>query len=315
MLGVVELAVAFDDVHNAQAAYDALAPYAELPIMASLAVVCFGSVHRPLALAALTCGKIDLAIEHFQAAVTANERFDHRPAAIQARAELGLALLRRAGTGDEQRGRTLIHDAISEAKSLEMTGLVTRWQDVLATLETRPVSTERQYVSIASTPQGGWRVALGGHIATVPDLVGMRYLACLITEPNREIPALALVADQGVSPLATNGHAVMDTTAIAAVRTRIRELRQQQALSTEEQDELDALTHELARVSGLGSRIRSFADAPERARTAVRKAVKRAIEQVTAANPVVGQHLAKRVETGAVCCYRVVGCEDHGARL
>jgi hypothetical protein len=53
--------------------------------------------------------------------------------------------------------------------------------------------------------------------------------------------------------------------------------------------------------------MRSFADAPERARTAVRKAVKRAIEQVTAANPVVGQHLARRIETGAVCCYRVMG--------
>jgi hypothetical protein len=75
-----------------------------------------------------------------------------------------------------------------------------------------------------------------------------------------------------------------------------------------EQDELDALTHELARMSGLGGRIRSFANMPERARTAVRKAVKRAIEQVTAANPVVGRHLAGRIETGAVCCYRAVGC-------
>ena len=53
------------------------------------------------------------------------------------------------------------------------------------------------------------------------------------------------------------------------------------------------------------SRIRSFADAPERARTAVRKALKRAIKEVAAANPAVGRHLAARVETGAVCCYRL----------
>ena len=37
-----------------KAAYDALLPYADLPVMGSLAVVCFGSVHRPLGLAALT---------------------------------------------------------------------------------------------------------------------------------------------------------------------------------------------------------------------------------------------------------------------
>lgn len=70
-------------------------------------------------------------------------------------------------------------------------------------------------------------------------------------------------------------------------------------------------THELVRASGLGSRIRSFADVPERARTAVRKAVKRAIEQVSAANPVVGQHLASRIETGAVCRYRFASDQSH----
>ncbi len=74
MQAIIELAAALNDTHNAQAAYNALLPYAELPIMASLAVVCFGSVYRPLAIAALTCGKIDLAIEHFVAAVAANER-------------------------------------------------------------------------------------------------------------------------------------------------------------------------------------------------------------------------------------------------
>ena len=98
---------------------------------------------------------------------------------------------------------------------------------------------------------------------------------------------------------------VMDATAIATVRERIRTLRQQSMLTADEQDELDALTHELVCASGLGGRIRSFVDAPERARTAVRKAVKRAIEQVSAANAVVGQHLAARIKTGTTCRYHV----------
>lgn len=304
MLAVVEVTTAFRDSQTAQTVYDALAPYAELPIMASLAIVCFGSVHRPLALAALTCGKIDLAIEHFTAAVQANERLGHRPAAIQARAELALTLRQRTGTNNGRRGWALIQEACAEAEALGMTGLVVRWRNALTDIKEASSDAECKIVSMSSTPQGGWRVALGNHIATVPDLVGMRYLAHLVEKPNQTVPALALVVGQGTLPCNGNKQTVLDATAITDVRMRIRELRQQQVLSEAEQDELDALTHELARASGLGNRIRSFADAPERARTAVRKAVKRAIEQVIVANPVVGQHLAGRIETGAVCCYR-----------
>jgi hypothetical protein len=124
MLAVVELAAALEDGSIAQAAYDALLPYAELPIMASLAVVCFSSVHRALGVAALTCRKLDLAVEHLRAAVAASVRLGHRPAAIQARAELGVAHLQRGDTGDVQRGRCLLQEAMVDAEALGMTGLV-----------------------------------------------------------------------------------------------------------------------------------------------------------------------------------------------
>jgi hypothetical protein len=302
---IIELAAELNDTQNAQAAYEALLPYADLPIMASLAVVCFGSAHRPLAIAALTCGKIDLAIDHFEAAVAANERLGHRPAAIQAQAELALALLQRAKGRDTQRGQDLFEEAKSEASTLGMDGLVQRWQARCTKAQATPVALDSTVVRVSSAPQGGWRIALGKHIATVPDLVGMRYLAQLIAAPNQDVPAVALVVDLGTAPPAAGEQAVMDVSAIAAIRQRIHTLRAQSMLMPDEQDELDALTHELARATGLGGRVRSFADVPERARTAVRKAVKRAIEQVSAANPVVGQHLAACIETGAVCRYRV----------
>lgn len=304
MLGVAEIAAELDDAQIAQAVYDALLPYAELPVMASLAVVCFGSVQRPLALAALTCGKVDLAIEHLTAAVTANEQLGHRPATVQARAELALAWLRRGQTGDSQRSQNLIEEALTEADALAMTGLALRWRNALAAKKTI-VSQECSQARVLPAPQGGWRVTLDTHIATVPDLVGMRYIARLVTAANQDIPAVALVVDQGTVPPGNGAQEVMDATTLAAVRARIRELQQQPMLAPDEQDELDALTHELVCASGLGGRTRSFADIPERARTAVRKAVKRAIAQVTAANPVVGQHLAARIETGTICRYRV----------
>ncbi|MGE4094506.1 MAG: hypothetical protein AB7G75_27110 [Candidatus Binatia bacterium] len=305
MLGVAELATALGDPQISQDVYNELFPYADLPIMASLAVVCFGSVHRPLALAALTCGKIDLAIEHFSTAVTMNERLGHRPAAIQTRAELALALLRRGKTSDIQRGKVLIQEAMTEAEALGMIGLIARWQEGLQETEKTTAPLAPEGICLSSAPQGGWRVVLGRHVATVSDLVGMRYLARLVAEPNRDIPALALVADSGEQLLPSHAHTVMDGTAVTAVRTRIRELRQRSELRAEEQEELETLTHELARACGLGGRIRSFADVPERARTAVRKALKRALEQITLANPVVGQYLAERIETGSVCCYRI----------
>jgi hypothetical protein len=307
MLAVVELAAALEDSRIAQAAYDTLLPYAELPIMASLAVVCFGSVHRSLGVAAQTCGKLDLAVTHLQAATAACTRLGHRPAALQAQAELGIAYVQRGEAGDAQRGRALCQEAVTEADTLGMTGLVARWQHALAQVEPIGAAGESHLVSVTPAPHGGWRVALGTYVATTPDLVGMRYLARLVAVPNQEIAALALVVDQG-SALAVPSHQeVLDASAMTALRRRICELRQEPVLSADEQEELETLTHELALASGLGGRSRAFTDVPERARTAVRKALKRAIEQITVANPIIGQHLAQGIETGTSCCYRVQG--------
>lgn len=309
ILAVVELAATLKDSNIAQAAYDTLLPHAELPIMASLAVVCFGPVQRALGVAALTCGKLDLAATHLQAAVAASVRLGHRPAALQARAELGVTYIQRGDAGDAQRGYALLQEAMADANALGMTGLVARWQDALAQGERTNIADESHLVSVAPAPHGGWRVALGAHVATTPDLVGMRYLARIVAVPNQDIPALALVVDQGSAPAVPGYQKVLDAAAMTALRRRICELRQEPVLSVDEQEELDMLTHELALASGLGGRSRSFTDVPERARTAVRKALKRAIEQITAANPVIGQHLEKGIETGTICRYRVQGRE------
>jgi hypothetical protein len=152
---------------------------------------------------------------------------------------------------------------------------------------------------------GRWRVVHEGQVATVPDRIGMRYLSQLVAAPDQAIPALALVVQGVEAPAAGLRDALMDRKAMVELRERIHELRQQGSPSPSEQDELATLTQELAHATGLGGRIRSFADAPERARTAVRKAIKRAIDEISLANPIVGQHLSMRIETGAVCRYRM----------
>ena len=306
MLAVIEIAAALDDAVVARAAYDALLPFAELPVMASLAMVCLGPTQRPLGLAALTCGEHDRAVEHFAAAVSAAERSGHRPAAIRARADLGLALIRRAAEGDVERGHVLVEGAIDAAESADMTGLAARWRAALGTAP--PVATPAgddglAHMTLAAQP-GYWRIGAAGEVAVVADRVGLRYLARLVQSPDRQIPALALVSEDGATVSNGGADPVLDRPALSMLRARIAELREQPALTEDEEDELATLVKELGGAVGLGGRMRAFADAPERARTAVRKAIKRAIEQIAATNPAVGRHLALRVTTGSVCCYR-----------
>jgi hypothetical protein len=81
LFGVIEAAHLLDDAQTAAEAYRLLEPYADQPIMASLAIVCFGSAHHPLGVAAETMGDLDLADRHLTAAVSANEVLGHLPAA------------------------------------------------------------------------------------------------------------------------------------------------------------------------------------------------------------------------------------------
>ena len=61
---------------------------------------------------------------------------------------------------------------------------------------------------------------------------------------------------------------------------------------------------ELARATGFGGRGRCFADEAERARVAVRKAIKRALASIIEVEPVLGGEIASRVVTGTRCVFR-----------
>jgi len=304
MLAIVELASALHEAPVARAAYEALLPFAELPIMASLlAVVCFGSTHRLLGVAAATCGEYDRAVEHLTTAVSASERLGHRPAAIQAQAELGLARVARGRGDDPARGRALVEEAIAATEAIGTGALAERWRTALTAGDRTRRSLERAALVPAAQP-GYWRVSYGGQVATVADRVGLRYLAQLLVAPDRSIRALALVVDAGAAVPTARSQRVLDDRAVAALRARIADLRQREALVEAERVELEKLTRELGRALGLGGRSRTFADVSERARTAVRKAIKRAIDEISTANPAIGQHLAATISTGALCCYR-----------
>jgi hypothetical protein len=184
-----------------------------------------------------------------------------------------------------------------------MEGLAARWRDALP-IQHRARQAPAPATLTPSIQPGSWRVTYGDQFAIVADRIGLRYLARLLATPDQWIPALGLVVDAHATVSAFSSQPLLDERGHHAVRGRIADLRQQHVLSDEEQEELATLTQELGRAFGLGGRSRSFADVPERARTAVRKAIKRAIEEISTANPEIGQHLASSVTTGTHCCYR-----------
>lgn len=90
-------------------------------------------------------------------------------------------------------------------------------------------------------------------------------------------------------------HAVLDTQARAANERRARDLAEDVAEAESHADlaraerlrlEFDALVAELERATGLGGRSRSFAGPAKRARTAVRKALKRVLDEVEAGDQI-----------------------------
>lgn len=156
-----------------------------------------------------------------------------------------------------------------------------------------------------------WELALDGRRVRVPDLVGMRYLAELLTRPGRPVPALAL-ASRGLAPRSPSRQDVLDADAREAYAARARELAADVAEAEADNDiaraerlrlELDALVDELESATGLRGRPRSFADPAERARSSVSKAIKRAIDAVDDADPAIADVLRATVTFGVACCY------------
>ena len=282
MSGVADAAHLLDDIDVAREVYEILLPFAHLPLMASLAVTCFGSAHHPLGLAALTFGDADLAVTHLRAAVRDNLALAHWPAVLSSRRKYAEAL-QRAGHAEEARRQ--LATCAQEAEALG-------------------VKAPEPILSIRREGKQ-WLVRLGGRSALVDGGIGMAHLAVLTANPGREIDAAELVAGTNalsdLDPMITVQEQ-LDPEALRQYRHRLSELRGRD-LSDAEQAEHDWLAGEIAAATGLGGRTRTFTDSGERARIAVGKAIRRAVSTLSSANPVIGEHVRHHVRTGRRCSY------------
>ena len=165
-----------------------------------------------------------------------------------------------------------------------------------------------------------------GHVASLKSERGLHYLAVLLRDPGREFHVTELLAHAwgALSPGAgvavpeqvtgglSSGFTVLDDQAKADYKRRINELRHEleeaepvndAQRETEIENELQAICDNLASAVGLGGRDRKISSDAERARSAVTKCIKKAIQKIGEAIPLLGYHFAATIKTGYFCSY------------
>lgn len=160
-----------------------------------------------------------------------------------------------------------------------------------------------------------WRIGLGTRAVLVDHRVGMLHLAVLIANPGVEISARDLAAGvqsltRAAGPGVMSNQLLLDYTAVKRYRARLSELRRE--LDDPDQlgdpgharTERDWLLRELTAVSAPGRTSRAFTENKDRARVAVSRAIRRALDHIEAADAAVATHLRAAVHTGVYCWYR-----------
>ncbi len=304
MFAVIEAAARLDEPESAAVVYDLVLPYAGLPTMASLAVVCLGSTERTLGLAARTIGRLDDAVAHLERAIEADRQLGNRPMLAITRADLGLTLLRRDAAGDRVRAQELLTSAIEALDTMGLSGRAAVVEADIAAFGDSSTTAKPSMCFI----DGSWEMHANGERVVAPDSAGMRHLARLLAAPHRDIAAAELAG----TVVDASRQDVLDREALASYGRRIEELRRELDEADADADiersgrlriELDQLVEHVEASMGLGTRSRTFVDSSERARTAVQKAIRRAIDRVKLPAPRLGDMLSRSIRTGSSCRY------------
>jgi hypothetical protein len=161
--------------------------------------------------------------------------------------------------------------------------------------------------------RGEWECGYEGETFHLAHMVGLQHLARLLADPGTEVHVLQLAAPAGDRPREPQSRQdLLDSTAKAAYRQRIADLREERQEADDNNDferaeristELDWIVDELRRAVGLGGRSRTTTSDAERARVAVRKAITTSLDRLAEHDAAFAQHLRIHVRTGIYCRY------------
>ena len=281
--------------------------FSELPVMGSMGTICVGPAARIVGLLHLACGRTDRAVELLERAHVVAQRLEDRPFVAIGAGELGLALLHRAAFDDLARAGDLIDEAYAAMSSLGMDRragqMMMKRSEILANQSGRR--------SMRRTDEG-WEFRGACETAKVASGKGFEYLARLVATPNVDIAADDLA---GTSVLSMPQD-LWDEVAMGALRKQATALREriEEADATGDpvesesaQRELSDLVRSIRADTRPDGSSRAFGDTRERARTAVTKAISRAIRQLGEQAPALAAELQAAVHTGRVCSFEERG--------
>lgn len=250
---------------------------------------------------ALLDGDAETAVAHLNAAVALTSSMPSPPLEARSRAYLGDALEARGEHGAAAAERAGA-EAIAARIGMDL------HPDYTPSGTSLTAGTAQRWGSLVHG-DSGWEVVAPSGRMTVPAMVGMDHLACLLARPWVEVAATEL-AGMGV-PQADLGP-VLDAQAKREYRRRVSELEaeideaEQFADAYREErarEELAAVLDELRRAAGLLGRDRPSGSGTERARVNVTRNLRRVIAAIAAAIPELGSHLDVSVRTGSYCSY------------
>jgi hypothetical protein len=159
-----------------------------------------------------------------------------------------------------------------------------------------------------------WVIKFQGEIKFMQESRGHFYIARLLAEPMRDVPAVSLLAAAaGIDPRVATGTSGPLMTDETRAEYKKKYLEAQEELEEAEQNNdqgrigsakevREALLVELARASGLGGRNRESTDA-DKVRKSVSMAVSRAIESIGKEHEPLGRHLTTTISSGLVFRY------------
>jgi tetratricopeptide (TPR) repeat protein len=290
-----------------------------------------GPVARLLGLLSARRGRWDEASGHFEAAIDRARRLDAAPILCRTRYEYARALQQR---GDRDRARDLLREARPDAERLPLPGLlclIDRRLEQLGGVEPAP-SPVRAPGPTAPAASGGlpfsmvregeyWAVAYQGATFRLKDSLGLRYLERLVAQPEQEIHVLELAGGRdasggepaGATIDAGDAGELLDPEARESYRRRLEDLREEMAeaeaagdgfRASRAREEIEFLGAELSRAVGLGGRGRRAGGAAERARSAVQRRIRNALDRIAEHAPGLTSYLEQAIKTGTFCIYR-----------
>jgi tetratricopeptide (TPR) repeat protein len=338
LCSLAEACVLLGDERRAALLYQLLSPYADRNAI-SITTMPFGPVALRLGMVAAMLGRWEEAERHFELAMQRCTRLGAPAITARVLCERARMLAARGEEADLASAGELLARAEGICRELDLPGVGGRVAALAASIDpSRRVAGAGPSVPGAVFRREGdyWTVAYAGETARLREMKGLRYLACLLRRPGREVHVLELVREaeglpaepaRGLSSDAVveaglrrsrldEADRLFDPQAKAAYRRRLRELEEDleearawgdPERAARAQQEMDALTEELLRGAGLGGRDRALPSPAERARVSVTKAIKKALRTIARQCPALGDHLAASVRTGRYCSYAPPG--------